>query len=1209
MPARLKSFDLNGYKTFASRTEFQFADGITAIVGPNGSGKSNIADAIRWVLGEQSYGLLRGKKTEDMIFSGSEQRPRAGMAQATVIFDNGDGWLPIDFSEVAITRRAYRDGDNEYLLNGQRVRLKDVSELLAKSGLAERTYTIIGQGLVDAALALKAEERRRLFEEAAGIGLYRSRREESLRRLDSTKRNLERVEDILSELQPRLRSLERQARRVQEYDQIRIELQKSLKEWYGYHWHRAQTEFTEAHVAAKKQEDSLRTAQETQVNLDSEIARLRQQLLKLNSELNDGRRSLSLLLQEREAAIRNGAVVRERIRSLRQQMVDSEEEIKRQTETLSLLDERKRIASAEKLQIADETAEYKKEYDEAEARYSQYQLERAVLEAKVNDAKNHISTLTGEQARLQARLDETRAIRVKQQGVLGKVGKSIDECNTDLIQLQKDVKVVENAVKDTALTIRSHEKEYKETQSKHREVQLSARQFNTERDGLEGQVARLNAEIGILEQAEVNLSGYSDGSQLLLHFFGRERSGDAVGALGAHLVVPAIYEQAIAVALGENIQGVVLPNSRNLEDGLDLLVENAARGAIFPLDALVPPRLLKIDATRTPGGEETIIGVAAELVHCPDEYRKAVDLLLGQVIIVKDRHSAQALIKSNKWQSLPELRIATLGGELFSVNGTIAVGAAVGGVLSRPRQLRELKENLINSQKKLVDTFTKIETINREMESLEKTLTAQLSEVKKGQEALSRLNDNLHSLGLKVEKVQNNLTWYGEQKEKLESEISSYIINEQSIECELTQCIERISSARMDLPKYIADLETHGDEDILNRLSYWKTRLAVAGQSASDADRRYYERTLEIERVQKDVEVIRRRIENMTDALRESETENAKIVSREQELENDINQVRLIITPLEEQASQMEVEQSGILVRDNEARQRLRTAEHYHTQAKINLARRQEVLDSLRRRIEDDFGLVSFEYEETVTGPKPLPIDGMVVDLPHITDISPETEELIQRQRSQLKRLGPINFEAQSEYKEVAERYQFMNDQVADLHTAEKDIQEVIAELDILMRREFRRTFDDVAQEFKTIFTRLFNGGMARLVLTEPDNIAETGIDIEAKLPGRREQGLSLLSGGERSLTAVALVFALLRVAPTPFCILDEVDAMLDEANVSRFREMLTELSARTQFIVITHNRNTVQAAGVIYGVTMGRDSASQIISLKMDEVSEEFGV
>src|SRR5512136_246294 len=246
MPLRLNSLELHGYKTFAAKFDFEFAEGITAIVGPNGSGKSNIADALRWVLGEQSYSLLRAKKTEDMIFSGSEQRPRAGMASATVIFDNSDGWLPIDFSEVAITRRAYRDGENEYLLNGQRVRLKDISELLARSGLAERTYTVIGQGLVDAALALKAEERRRLFEEAAGIGLYRSRREEAFRRLETTKRNLDRVQDILAELLPRLRSLERQARRAQEYDQVRSDLRLLLRDWYGYHWHQSQLELTEA---------------------------------------------------------------------------------------------------------------------------------------------------------------------------------------------------------------------------------------------------------------------------------------------------------------------------------------------------------------------------------------------------------------------------------------------------------------------------------------------------------------------------------------------------------------------------------------------------------------------------------------------------------------------------------------------------------------------------------------------------------------------------------------------------------------------------------------------------------------------------------------------------------------------------------------------------------------------------------------------------
>ena len=268
MPARLKSFELHGYKTFASRNEFQFSDGITAIVGPNGSGKSNIADALRWVLGEQSYGLLRGKKTEDMIFSGSENRPRAGMASATIVFDNSDGWLPIDFVEVGITRRAYRDGENEYLLNGQRVRLKDVSEILAKSGLAERTYTIIGQGLVDAALALKAEERRRLFEEAAGIGLHRTRREEAIKRLETTSRNLERVHDILAELQPRLRSLERQAKRAQEYNQMKADLKVVLREWYGYHWHKAQADLVEAQITAKQQEDALSQVQSNQNDLD-----------------------------------------------------------------------------------------------------------------------------------------------------------------------------------------------------------------------------------------------------------------------------------------------------------------------------------------------------------------------------------------------------------------------------------------------------------------------------------------------------------------------------------------------------------------------------------------------------------------------------------------------------------------------------------------------------------------------------------------------------------------------------------------------------------------------------------------------------------------------------------------------------------------------------------------------------------------------------
>ncbi len=311
------------------------------------------------------------------------------------------------------------------------------------------------------------------------------------------------------------------------------------------------------------------------------------------------------------------------------------------------------------------------------------------------------------------------------------------------------------------------------------------------------------------------------------------------------------------------------------------------------------------------------------------------------------------------------------------------------------------------------------------------------------------------------------------------------------------------------------------------------------------------------------------------------------------------------IKPVDELLNAAEQRQSQLQAKDNETRQGLTQAEHFFAQARINLARRQESLESLRERIEDDFGLVEFKYTEAVSGPTPLPLEGFVEQLPVVVEIPAELEENIKRQRTQLRRMGPVNPEAHAEYLQVKERYEFLHEQVADLMKAEIDLKEIITELDVLMEREFRKTFDAVAHEFRQIFSRLFGGGMARLVLTLPEDMTETGIDIEARLPGRREQGLSLLSGGERSLTAAALVFALLKVSPTPFCVLDEVDAMLDEANVGRFRDLLSELAQNTQFIIVTHNRNTVQAADVIYGVTMGRDSTSQVISLKLDEVAE----
>ena len=480
---------------------------------------------------------------------------------------------------------------------------------------------------------------------------------------------------------------------------------------------------------------------------------------------------------------------------------------------------------------------------------------------------------------------------------------------------------------------------------------------------------------------------------------------------------------------------------------------------------------------------------------------------------------------------------------------------------------------------------------------------------KKAQEEEEAINKQVNQLELQVEKIQRGLQWHREQKVNNQAEIDKETVEQVNIKAEISILQEDSRGLRAELDRKVADLDALPLDELQSQNAYWNTNAAVTEQALSGARNRKQDKLNRLHQLETNLGELDNRSAQLDTEIK-SIDENIKICTEEEnQTAVKIEQLSNTVNPLEEQLGILEKEHNGLLSTDTEARQTLRSAEQQYTQAKIALVHHQESFETLRGHIEDDFGLVSFDYTESVTGPKPLPLDGMVEELPKVKVLSAEIEDTIRQQKAQIRRMGAINPEAQNEYQEVNERFEFLTSQVEDLLKAESDIREVIAELDLLMEREFQRTFDAVAQEFKQIFTRLFGGGSARLALTDPDNITETGIDIEARLPGRREQGLSLLSGGERSLTAAALIFALLRVSPTPFCILDEVDAMLDEANVGRFRDLLTELSEKTQFIVITHNRNTVQAASIIYGITMGRDSASQVISLRMDELGEEFGV
>ena len=1209
MPSRLKSFELHGYKTFASKNEFIFSDGVTAIVGPNGSGKSNIADALRWVLGEQSFGLLRAKKTEDMIFAGSENRPRAGMASATVVFDNADGWLPIDFSEVGITRRAYRDGENEYLLNGQRVRLKDVSEVLAKSGLAERTYTIIGQGLVDAALALKAEERRRLFEEAAGIGLHRTRREEAVKRLETTRRNLERVQDILAELQPRLRSLERQAKRAQEYNQMRADLKVILREWYGYHWHLAQSELVTAQNSAKKNEEEYSEVQSTQIHLDEKLSTYRSQINLIREELSEYHQELTVLHQKREELSREQAVNHERSRLLTQQLEQLFSERNKTSEEIVLVKDQLTASDDEVMQLEQELLEAQQSAAESVKALEQRQNERKYREVEVKELQTKI---TGEEAKLtqiQARRTEKEAQLARLQTGLKKLEKQIELAQAELSDAQEQYQATQQTKEEKVSISQKNRQELKQVQDKRDDLERERKILDEKISTQKTLAAQVQAEAKVLEEAEKNLTGYEEGARILLQAVSDKRLDGAIGSLGNNLVVPERYETAITAVLGEYIDSLVIESIQQSESALDLIETDTIRGSLFPLDVISPVKPLSMDLDKAPVKPGTIYGIAANLIKAEPRMKPIMDLLFGQVIVVEDRQTARVIIASGDIRKLPGVKVVTLQGEMYHASGPIVRGATKKGLLARPRRQRETKTALEQVQS-LLQKYTE------EDASFQKSIDDVNAQEKKVSEALQQSEEEerlainlLHQREIQVEKIQRNFNWQEEQKTRTQTEINQEIIALQNHKDEQEQISSEIQTLRTQLEDKLRELNALPLEELVTQNTYWNTNVAVIERAVVEAKKRKEDKQGIFQQLEDDRKELTDRSTQLESEIKELGEKIIESSEAEDITSKKIEEYSQKINPLEVELSNVEKDHNGLLLTDTESRMALRTAEQQYTQAKINLARHQEAFESLRSHIEDDFGLVAFDYTDSVSGPKPLPLEGMVEELPKIEEISPELEETIRQKKAQIRRMGAINPEAQIEYREVKERFEFLTSQVDDLVKAEGHIKEVIQELDVLMEREFQRTFEAVAHEFKQIFTRLFGGGSARLALTDPDNLTETGIDIEARLPGRREQGLALLSGGERSLTATALVFSLLRVSPTPFCILDEVDAMLDEANVGRFRDLLTELSEKTQFIVITHNRNTVQAANIIYGVTMGRDSASQVISLRMDELGDEFGV
>ena len=1193
MIRRLIRLELQGYKTFATNTSIEFGD-VTCIVGPNGSGKSNIADGVRWVLGEQSFSLLRGRRTADMIFSGSEERSRASMASATIVFDNSDGWLPIDFAEVSLTRRAYRDGQNEYLLNGQKTRLRDVADLLGTVGLAQRTYTVIGQGLIDTALSIKADERRKLFEEAAGIGVYRQKREDALRKLDQTQRNMERVSDILAEIRPRLRALDRQARRAREFKQLQLDLRHLLRIWYGCHWEKAQQAYNEARKQLEHNKTELSELWEEQEAQAEKAAAHRELVAAKRFQVTTWHNEAAKLHEHYQSHYREIAVSEERARNIKQQRETIQSELISLRTSLESHRNKMHEAEARRTDLKIERDKSLNQLADAQSKSKQQRSELSKLKKQESDALLHKANLKEQLLTFQAK---HKALSDNRQQICAEIkGSQQDLQKSDLrVQaLNKKLNTLENKNKEAQIELGTAKNKRNELSKTLHAIRTESEQIGEQLAAAIDESERLQTKQKWIFQQRAGQDNASSGHEIL-----RQAAKDGnllsyMGTIAEIITTDQDLETAIGAALGNGIQAILVENYSSIDAAKELLDKHGGRATILPLDRLsAPESSLNIN-------NDGFIGWATDLIECDKEYRDAVNIFLTHTAICENSASARMIANELPFGSMA----VTRDGEAYYANGHVVIGEATEAhslVLAREARNLPGQIDAANSKRDKI-TQKKDELVSKLSETRElfDDFLPALDELMDYELNVSTERD---AAIVELERAQSNHNWTTQMIETLQARLDK--TDEEILTC--SEEIELLTNKHLDSEAKVKEfynlavaLDTN---ELSSSLTSCQTHLAVAERALQDAETRRSELNstykTEFERVDS-----RNSQLNMLDTqISDIKTNIKKLSEYQRKSQRDIAKLQQLIEPEEETIHVLETKMVTNDGPESKFRETIYNMEHRHAQAQLELQRKQDHLDTLQAQINDDFGLTEIEFGENVTGSVPLPFNQIVEHLDYVSELPEDIEDSINRRRIQIRRIGGINPDAMQEYDEVKERHEYLSSQIEDLESASNQLRQVISELDELMQREFRNTFDAVAKEFEKAFKRLFDGGSGRLELDDENDLSRTGVEIIAQLPGRRQQGLASLSGGERALIACALIFALLRVSPTPFALLDEVDAMLDESNVGRFRSMLREISQNTQFVLITHNRHTVEVADTVYGINMSSDSSSQVISLKPDEV------
>ncbi|MDF2556295.1 MAG: smc [Bacillales bacterium] len=1184
----LKRLDSLGFKAFAERTTVDFVPGITAVVGPNGSGKSNITDAIRWVLGETSARTLRGTKMEDIIFSGSQSRKPLNFAEVTLTLDNADSYLPSEYSEVSVTRRVYRSGESEFLINKQPVRLKDITDLFMDTGLGKEAFSIIGQGKVEEIISSKPEDRRTIFEEAAGVLKYKKRKVAAEKKLDETQVNLNRVNDIIHELSGQIEPLRIQSILARDYLEKKAELEQYEVAYLAH-------EIENLHEKWETLTKLIKEHTEQEVSLAATITTKEVSL--------DGLRNDRMVLDEKISALQDQfATITEEFERLEGIKAVNEEKKKNATQNV---DKIKSEIELNKLEITNFTAQY----EEATVKLEQIKTEIAEIQEKLNlenelanDGSEFQSRIDGLQAELiellnaQAKIKHELEMLSSQKASRDyKSQKWLDEkIKLDTERDQNEVLINEYVAKleiikaELEKTVSAYQSEVHQLNEAKLHYQQKNEKLNQTAQDLQRLISRKEA----LEALEDDYQGFFQGVREVLKEKNKSLRG-IEGAIAELIQVPKKYNMAIEIALGGALQNIIVSDEAAGRNAIDFLRRNKMGRATFMPLSVMKGRMVANNVVDIAKKNSAFIGVASDLIQFEQKYAEVIQNLLGNVLLANDLKAANEIAKATEYR----YRVVTLDGDLVNPGGAMTGGASkqTSSLLSRKSELEEIAP-------RIVSMTAESERLRSELQELSIAISkadTKQNEYREASSALrveeSNLNGDLSGLRLTEKNISDRYKIF-------EADFGAFKEEKEFSEGRVTELSDKLTKTATEIAKLEQALSTlqsqkneaqRNKDSVTETINEYNIVIARKTEQLNFQNQEMARYLFETDKCEERIKSLELELSLLAPSINEESPEMIELI-------------RLSMEKAEEKASALAVlqEQRGIRtelhMKEEDDDRELKELQRQHRGLTNTL--HDEEVKKTRAEVEMENRLtkLSEEYHLTFEAAKekyPLTVDPA------------EARKKVKLINIALEELGVVNIGAIDEYERVSERYNFLETQKSDLEEARQTLLDVIAEMDEEMVKRFNESFTQIQVYFKEVFPKLFGGGFAELKLTNPEDLLNTGIDIVAQPPGKKLQHLSLLSGGERALTAIALLFAILKVRPVPFCVLDEVEAALDDVNVHRFVTYLKEFSKESQFIVITHRKGTMEGADVLYGVTMQESGVSKLVSVRLEESRELVAV